>query len=222
MFPLRALGYPLLATVAFALIKVSAISLSPTDVQSGVASTATVTLDAAPPAAGVRVSLSSSNPSVATVPATVTVTGPLRTKTFSVSTVRGAGGCATISARITGKGITTPTTRSAQLFVLPAASSAPVTLTLSKSSVVGSASLTGRVVVPQPSAIGKVVQLSSSNPSVTVPASVTLQPNEIGVGEATFNIGTTVVAPTTCSVIGATFEGSQPSRKLLKVFTISG
>ena len=221
MFSLRALGYPLLATVPFALIKVSSLTLSPTDVQSGAASTATVTLDANPPAAGVRVSLSSSNPSVATVPASVNV-GPLRTRTFSVSTVQGTGGCSTISAKITGKGITTPTVRSAQMFVLPPSAFSPVTLTLSKSSAVGGTSLTGRVVVPQPSAIGKVVQLSSSNPSVTVPASVTLQPNEIGVAEATFNIATTVVAPTTCSVIGATFEGSQASRKLLKVFTISG
>lgn len=168
-------------------------------------------------------SLSSSQPSVATVPATVTVTGPSKTKTFSVSAVQGAGGCTTISAKITGKGITTPTTRSAQLFVLPPpAPKSPVTLTLSKSSVAGGASLTGRVVVPEPSAVGKTVRLSSSNPSVTVPLTVTLQPSEIGVAEATFNIGTAVVAPTTCSVIGATFEGSQASRKLLKVFTISG
>lgn len=49
MFPLRALALPLLATIPFALIKVSSLSLSPTDVQGGAASTATVTLDATPP-----------------------------------------------------------------------------------------------------------------------------------------------------------------------------
>lgn len=215
MSQLMALGLPLLASILFALAEVSSLSLSPTDVQSGAASTATVTLDATPSGVGVRVSLTSSNPSVATVPASVTI-GAIGTTNFSVKTVQGAAGCTTISAKAKS------TTRSAQLFVLPSTSISPVTLTLSKSSVAGGGSLTGRVVVSEPSAIGKVVQLSSSNPSVTVPASVTLSPNEIGVAEATFNIGTVVVAPSTCSVIRATYQSSKPSRKLLKVSTISG
>lgn len=212
-----ALVLPMLGSILFALVGVSSLSLSPTDVQSGAASTATVTLDATPPPVGVRVNLSSSNPSVATVPAFVTI-GPLKTRTISVKSVQGAAGCTTISA----KAAKSTTARSAQLFVLPPTSISPVTLTLSKSSIAGGASLTGRVVVAEPSAIGAVVQLSSSNPSVTVPASVTLQPNEIGVAEATFNISTAVVAPSTCSVIAATYQGSKASRKLLKVFTISG
>jgi len=215
MFPLMSLGLSVLVLMLFGLAGVSSLSLSPTDVQSGSTSTATVTLDAVPPRAGVQVNLSNSNTSVATVPASVLVSGS-RTKNFSVGSVRGAAGCATISARVG------TTSRSAQLFVLPSNSSSPVTLTLSKSSVAGGGSLTGRVVVAEPSAVGKVIQLGSSNPSVTVPASVTLSPNEIGVAEATFNINTAVVAPSTCSVITATLAGSPASRKLLKVFTISG
>ena len=216
MFPRMALGLAVIAPTLFALIEVSSLSLSPTDVQSGLASTATVTLDVASPRAVVRVNLSSSNPSVASVPSSVEVPRGARTTTFSVRSVRGAAGCTTISARVN------TTTRTTQLFVVPGSPSSPVTLTLSQSSIAGGGSLTGRVVVAQPSAVGHVVQLSSSNPSVTVPASVTLGPNEIGVAEATFNIGTAVVAPSTCSVISASFEGSPASRKLLKVFSISG
>jgi hypothetical protein len=96
-----------------------------------------------------------------------------------------------------------------------------VSLTLSKTSVAGGASLTGRVVVSQPSAIGSVVRLSSSLPSVTVPATVTLNPNEMNVGEATFTIGTAVVAPSTCAIITATWQ-ARSTRLLLKVNSISG
>lgn len=216
MLRLMPLGLPLLVPLLFATVEVTSLSLSPTDVQSGAASIATVTLGATPTGRGVRVNLTSSNPSVATVPASVTMTGPLNTRTFSVKSVQGAAGCTTVSAKAK------TTTRTALLFVIPPTSISPVTLGLSKTSVAGGGSLTGRVVVAEPAAIGKVVQLTSSNPAVTVPASVTLGPNEIGVAEASFNIGTTVVAPSTCSVITATYQGSKSSRKLLKVFTISG
>lgn len=51
MFPPMALGLPVLASIVFAQAEVSSLSLSPTDVASGAASTATVTLDPTPPPA---------------------------------------------------------------------------------------------------------------------------------------------------------------------------
>lgn len=211
MFPLLALGLPVLASIVFAQAEVSSLSLSPTDVASAAASTATVTLDATPPrGVFVPVSLSSSNPSVATVPASVTI-GPLKTGTISVSSVKGAAGCTTISA----KAANATTTRSAQLFVLPPTSPSNVTLTLEQSSVAVGGSLRGHVGVTETGPLRGVVVLRSSNPSVTVPGSVTL--GIFGGGE--FNISTAAGA-SPCSVITATY-GSQASRKLLKVFFVA-
>lgn len=95
---------------------VSSLNLSPGTVTGGSTSTATVTLSAAAPSAGVPVALSSSNTAVATVPASVTVPAGATSVTFTVtsSTVTAASS-ATISA--TGGG----ETRSTVLTVNPAA-----------------------------------------------------------------------------------------------------
>ena len=73
---------PVAAPVAATL---SAVSVSPTSVVGGAASTGTVTLTAAAPTGGMVVSLSSSN-SAATVPASVTVAAGATTATFTAST----------------------------------------------------------------------------------------------------------------------------------------
>ncbi len=67
---------------------VSALTLSPTSVNGGVAATGNrVALNAAAPAGGAVVSLSSDNPAVAAVPASVTVAaGQTLSPTFSITT----------------------------------------------------------------------------------------------------------------------------------------
>lgn len=200
----------LFAPVLLAIVSVQSVSLSPTTVNSGGTSTGTVTLD---PKSGIPVSvfLFSSNPNLARLPdGKISVTSRTRTGTFPISTAAGGGGCATISARIG-----TTTTRSALLFVQPPSTpvGAPVSLTVSPSSVEGGASATGSLVVI---GVRGPVQLSSNNPSVTVPASVMPEQRELALF-ATFSISTQSVAhPGTCAIITATFQGSQ-SRALLKV-----
>ena len=94
----------------------SSVSLSPTSVTAGGISTGTVTLNMAAPANGAIVALSSSNPAIATVPASVTVAAGASNATFAVST----GACTSGSVTILGTygGIT----QSAGLSVTTAAS----------------------------------------------------------------------------------------------------
>jgi hypothetical protein len=65
---------------------VAAVSLNPTSVKGGTASTGTVTLSAAAPTNGAVVTLASSNPTAAAVPSTVTVAAGATTATFTVTT----------------------------------------------------------------------------------------------------------------------------------------
>jgi LmbE family N-acetylglucosaminyl deacetylase len=65
---------------------VSSLSLSPSAVVGGGSSTGTVTLTLAAPSGGAAVTLTSSNATVATVPASVTVSEGLTSATFTVST----------------------------------------------------------------------------------------------------------------------------------------
>ncbi len=73
-------------TVQSSAPSISAISVAPTSVIGGTSSQGTVTLTAAAPAGGVVVSSSSANPSVATVPASVTVPVGSVSATFAIST----------------------------------------------------------------------------------------------------------------------------------------
>jgi hypothetical protein len=67
-------------------VALSTLSLSPTTVVGGGTSTGTVTLSAAAPAGGATVNLTSSNTSLATVPASVVFAEGAASQTFTVST----------------------------------------------------------------------------------------------------------------------------------------
>jgi trimeric autotransporter adhesin len=69
----------------------SSLSLVPNTVVGGVSSTGTVKLTGAAPSGGISVSLSSSNPSVATVPPSVTVPSGATSATFNIETVPVSG-----------------------------------------------------------------------------------------------------------------------------------
>jgi uncharacterized repeat protein (TIGR03803 family) len=77
-----------LTVVPSAGVKLSSLTLSPTLVRGGVNSTGTVRLTAAAPTGGAVVTLRSSNPGVASVPASVTVPAGLSSATFTVRTAR--------------------------------------------------------------------------------------------------------------------------------------
>ncbi len=101
-------------------VTLSALSLNPTSVTGGNASTGTATLSAAAAAGGQLVSLSSGNTAVATVPSSVTVPAGSSSATFAVSTV--AVGAST---NVTISGTSGGTTRTATLTVSPAGGGAP-------------------------------------------------------------------------------------------------
>ena len=92
----------------------SAIALNPTSVVGGNAAQGTATLTGAAPAGGASVALSSSNTTVATVPASVTVPAGATSATFSVATTAvSASTTATITGAFGGA------TRTAALTVTP-------------------------------------------------------------------------------------------------------
>lgn len=215
-----ATALPLLAPVLLAVVTVRLVSLSPTDVSSGGTSTGTVTLDPTS-TVPVTVFLFSSNPSLARVPDKISVTSKTRTGTFPITTVSGGGGCSTISAEQNGTGVR----RSELLLVRPPSTPAGAPVSVSVPTVVtGSASASGSVLVISPQGAPGPVQLTSSNPEVTVPPSVTPAfAQEIpGAYRGTFNITTVAVGPPgTCAIITATL-GSSRSRAVLKVVTMGG
>jgi hypothetical protein len=88
----------------------------------------------------------------------------------------------------------------------------PNQFNLGASSVTSGSSTTGQVYLSGPSpAGGAVVQLSSNNPAVTVPASMTIP---AGWYEYTFPINTSAVSTATPVVITATFNGGSMTATL--------
>jgi hypothetical protein len=185
---------------------VSSVALSPASVTGGAASTGTVTLSVAAPTGGAVVTLTSSNTSVATVPASVTVAAGATSATFTVSSLSvSSTQSATISASYNG------ITHSASLTVNPVV----VTLSsvaLSPSTLIGGSSSTGQVNLSAAApAGGAVVSLKSSSSSATLPASVTVA---AGASSATFAIATTAVSSNTSSTITATVGTSSVTSTL--------
>jgi len=223
------LGLPALVPAILAVAEVTSLSVSPTDISSRSSATGTVKVSGftgiSTRQQNVTVTLANSNPSVLIVPATVVVGPPLGIGTFTVSAVAGAAGCGTISARVG----TTPT-KSTVVFVPPppAPAQTPLRLAVPAQMVGVPTTTTGTVSlllpVQQPPPNG-VVQLTSSNPAVRVPPSVTvaLHVDEMGVllGQASFPITlTTSFSTNSCSVITGTTAGAQ-GRGLLKILPSS-
>jgi hypothetical protein len=186
----------------------SSLSLNPTSVTGGAASIGTVTLNTAAPASGAMVALSSSNPTVATVPASVTVPAGTTSAAFTISTNPvAASNTVTISATYSG------VTRSANLIINPAITL--LSLSLNPTSVTGGAASIGTVTLSAVApAAGAVVALASSNTSAaTVPTSVTVA---AGATSATFTVSTNSLTDCASAVatISATYGGVSRSAGL--------
>jgi hypothetical protein len=199
-------------------LAVTSVVLSPSTVAPGSSTTGTVGLDAVA-ANDVTVQLASTNVQIAAVPASVIVNAG-KTKTFfPVITVRGAGGCAEISAQVG----TTPR-KTALLIVRPNVPSSALKLTLPFNDVASGVTTSGSVTIVPAPAGPTVVQLSSSTALATVPASVTAQITPAGdignIGYASFPITTAVGGPY-CPVITATMSGAS-TKGLFKVINIGG
>jgi len=205
-----------MAPLVYSALAVQGVTISPTDIPSGGTATGTVTLDAVA-IVSTKVFLSSNNPSVATVPAGVVVGTGTKTSTFTVNAPIGAAGCTTIDARV---GLTGTAKGSGLLFVEPPLPTTTLILRLSPTTVLTTRSASGQAFL-RGATPGAVVRLTSSNPNVTVPPSVTLTVTSEDALVGTFNITTSAFGATTCAVITATF-GTSKTRALLKVTGTSG
>ena len=166
---------------------------------------ARVTVDGLAPAGGVVVSLSASDPSLASVPATVTI--PAGESTVVVPVVATVGSNAvnvTLTASLQGRSSTTVL----PLAAVPIAVSA---VTLSSATVAPGGVVTGRVVLSAPAPAGDaVVSLTTFNPviasvpaTVTVPAGATVSPD--------FNIHAWTASASTPIAINAFYAGKTAS-----------
>ncbi len=189
----------------------TSLNLNPVSVPAGAPSTGTVVLNGPAPTGGATVSLSSSNPSAAQVPATVTVPQNATTATFTVTTSSvGVDTSLTVSASFNG-------TKSANLTVTSAVLGSA---TVSPVSVLGGASSTGTVTLTKTApAGGALVTLSSSNlAAAQVPASVTVA---AGATTATFTVATTPVAADSPLVLSATYGTSRTANFTVTAATLS-
>ena len=165
----------------------------------------TATLTSAAPAGGALVTLSSSNLSVAAVPASATVAAGALSAPFTVGTVSvTASTLATITAAFGGA------TRSATLTVTPTAVPpppvGPASLSVSPATVEGGNSAVGTIFLTLGAPTGGlVVSLSSSNiAAATVPATTTVPG---GLSSSTFPITPLVAAGTRTATITASANG---------------
>jgi len=184
----------------------TSLSLPPS-VTSGTTSTGTVMLSSAAPSGGVTVTLSSSNPAVATVPGGVTVAAGGTTATFAVAT-----SAVTTATTVTISGTSGGVTQSAQLTVTPGTPTL-TSLSLQPTSVLGGGTSTGTMTLSAAApAVGAVVTVSSSNTAVVaVPASVTVP---AGATTAGFVVTTNAVTSASVITISATLGGVTQSATL--------
>ncbi|HTW63120.1 MAG TPA: hypothetical protein VME17_00835 [Bryobacteraceae bacterium] len=175
----------------------SGVTLNPTEVSAGQSSTGTVTLSAAAGAGGVLVNLSS-NSGAATVPASITIPQGQSSGTFNVSTSSVTG---SVTATITA---TSANSTTATLVISPigTGTGAVSEVSVSPASVTGGQGATGTVTLLVPALLGGVqVNLSSNNPAVSVPASITIA---FGQTSGTFAVSTSSVSSPTSVLITAT------------------
>jgi subtilisin family serine protease len=182
---------------------ISSLSLNPTSVNGGNPSTGKVTLSGPAPSGGAVVSLSSSNISAATVPASLTVPAGATSATFMANTL-----AVTASTPVTISGFYAGVSQSALLTVTPQPPPGPTltSLTLTPESVTGGSTSTGSVALSAPAPNGgALVSLSSSSTTVaTVPQSVTIPAGATG---ATFTVTTLAVATSTPVTISVSYAG---------------
>ena len=191
-------------------LAVSSLALNPATVLGGVAnSTATITLNGPAPSGGAVVSLSSGNPSAATVPPSVTIPAAQSSATFTVTSLAVASASSSlITATLNGSVNTT--------LNVNAVATDLSSLVLNPTSVVGgAASSTAAVTLNGFAPPGGIsVALSSNNPSAaTVPVSV-LVPGDSS--SATFTVTTLAVSSSQTATITATLSTSRDADLTVK------
>ena len=201
------LGGTITSTSIIVTQALASLSVSPNSAVGGKTVAGTITLTGPAYSGGITVSLTSSNPSSAGVPTSITVPAGATKETFSVTTAPVSS-----STPIT---ITASRSGSIKSGTLTVTAPSLISLSLSPGSVVGGGSSTGTVKLNgMAPGVGISVSLSSGNPSVaTVPSNVTIPSGTSG---ATFNIGTSSVPKSTPVTITASL-GEATKMSTLKV-----
>jgi hypothetical protein len=181
---------------------ISSVTLSASRIGVGGTTQGTVAFAAAPTAAA-TVTLSSSNPAVATVQSPITVAAGASTASFTITGM--AAGTANVTATVNG---------SSQSAALTVASVALATISLSASTVVGGKDVTGTVGLTAPAPVaGAIVALTAGDPltvqpSVTVPAGATT---------ANFSVQTRLVGGTIVGTVTGAYGGTSMSSAPISV-----
>ncbi|MGN6700426.1 MAG: hypothetical protein ACTHMR_19905 [Thermomicrobiales bacterium] len=180
----------------------ASLTLNPTSTTPPTVTSSTGTVRLASPAAtDVALSLTSSNPAVASVNSLVTVPAGAVAANFLIFTRNIVSAPTAVTIAVTSGGVT----QSAILTVNPSAPAAALSaLTVNPASVAGGGSTQGTVTLSAAASSATVVNLSSSNAAATAPASVTVA---AGATTATFTVTTTAVSATTGVTISASAGG---------------
>jgi hypothetical protein len=185
------------------------LDANPATVVGGEASSGTAVLSTPAPQGGAVISLSSSHPAVASVPATTTAPSNSFTASFTITTF-----AVTSSTTVTITGHYNGSTRTATLTVTPGGSTPPPppppppaatlqSVSVSPTSVTGGSSSQGTVFLSAGApAGGASVSLSSGHAAVSVPPSVIVA---AGAASATFTASTTAVTAATPVTIAAAY-----------------
>ncbi len=186
------------------------ISATSVTFEGGTPVTGTVSLDAVAPAGGTTVGLTSSVPTLVTVPATVLVPAGSVSATFAVTSIQTA-----VETPVTLTATFPAATASVTLTVL--ASPTVASVSLSPTSVTGGTTSTATVTLTGPApAGGATITLASANTSIaTVPASVAVP---AGSTSATFTVTTSLESATTSVGISAAYHDTTRSA----VLTVTG
>ena len=188
--------------------KLALLRFSATAIVGGQPLSGTVFLGSPAPAGGTLVTLSSSNPA-AFFPAGSTVTVPAgsASATFAIWVTAVASPTPIVISAANGTLTQNATVTVVPAFTLSSLSMAPGSLI----GMFGGNSAEGAVTLSGSASDGVVVSLTSSNPGVTLPASVTVAPNQT---TATFPISVFAVQANTAVTVTASYQGSTASASL--------
>ncbi len=177
----------------------SSVSVAPTSVAGGTAAIGTVTLSGSAPSGGTVVALSS-NSTLATMPASITVPAGSTSATFSVNTSPiGSTRVATITASLNAL------SKTASLTINPSGSVSVVSVSVNPASVTSETTTTGTVTISTPAPVGGIgIELWTTGTVAFVPAEVIIP---AGSTTATFAVNTNYTTATLHDTITAFYNG---------------
>jgi hypothetical protein len=186
-------------------VRLVSLTLNPNSVTGSKPSKATVALSNPAPAGGIVVTLTSSDTSVATVPATTTIAAGQTSRVVTVTT-KAVATTTTVDISATYDGVTRTRTLTVVAPVLKSLALSPAIFPGGCGTSVGKVTLTGKAPTG-----GLVVSLTDTNPAAVVPASVTVPGGAVS---ATFTITAPAVSSKQAGTVTATLDGISKSKAL--------